>query len=329
MRRARGARAWTAVSVGVGGIAEDRRVTRRGLLLFIALGIAWGIPYALIKISVAEVEPAMLILARTVIGAAVLLPLALTRGEIPRILAHWRPLLVYTVVEIVVPWYFLNTAEQHLPSSTTGLLIATVPLFGVLVGVLLGRRAHLSWGNWLGIALGMAGVAAIVGLDVAGTDLSSVARLAIVAFGYALGPAIIARWMPSAPGIGLAAASLAIAAVVYAPIVALSHAWPSASPSGSVIASIVVLGVVCSAAAFTLFVWLVAEIGPMRATTVTYLNPAVAVIAGAVLLGERITGWTLVGFVLVIGGSFLVTRRSVGGAQAVGEVQPEVASTRA
>ena len=124
--------------------------------------------------------------------------------------------------------YFLNTAEQHLPSSTTGLLIATVPLAGVLVGVLLGRRAHLSWGNWVGIALGMAGVAAIVGLDVGGTDLPSVARLAVVAFGYALGPAIIARWMPTAPGIGVAAVSLAVAALVYAPVVGLTRSWPTA-----------------------------------------------------------------------------------------------------
>jgi len=285
-------------------------VTRRGLLLFVTLGIAWGIPYALIKIAVAEVSPAMLILARTAIGAVVLLPLAAARGELPRILALWRPLLVYTVVEIVVPWYFLNTAEQHLPSSTTGLLVATVPLAGVLVGVLLGRRAHLSWANWLGIALGMAGVAAIVGLDVAGTDLGSVARLAVVAFGYALGPAIIARWMPTAPGIGLAGASLALAAIVYAPIVGLTGAWPAKWPSGGAIASIVTLGVVCSAAAFTLMVWLVAEIGPMRATAVTYVNPAVAVVVGATLLGERVTAWTVVGFALVIGGSFLVTRPS-------------------
>lgn len=300
-------------------------MTRRGLLLFVALGVAWGIPYALIKIAVAELSPAMLILARTVIGAALLLPIAAARGELPRVLALWRPLLVYTVVEIVVPWYFLNTAEEHLPSSTTGLLVATVPLAGVLVGVLLGRRAHLSWGNWLGIALGMAGVAAIVGLDVAGTDLPSVARLAVVAFGYALGPAIIARWMPTAPGIGLAATSLALAALVYAPIVGLTGAWPTSWPSGSVVASVVTLGVVCSAGAFTLMVWLVAEIGPMRATAVTYVNPAVAVVVGATLLDERITTWTVAGFALVIGGSFLVTRpaRRVAPAPEVGRPAPE------
>lgn len=128
---------------GVTATPQDVRVTRRGLLLFVALGIAWGIPYALIKIAVGEIAPALVILGRTAIGAAVLLPVAATRGELPRVLALWRPLLAYTAAEIVIPWYFLNTAEQHLPSSTAGLLIASVPLVGVLVGVLLGPRAHL------------------------------------------------------------------------------------------------------------------------------------------------------------------------------------------
>lgn len=285
-------------------------MTRRGLLLFVGLGVVWGIPYALIKIAVTEVSPTMLILARTAIAAAVLLPVAAARGELRGVIAAWRPLLAYTVAEIVLPWYFLNTAEQHLPSSTTGLLLATVPLAGVLVGVLLRQRAHLSAGNWLGIALGMGGVAAIVGLDVGGTDLPAAARLVVVAFGYALGPAIIARWMPTAPGIGVAAVSLAIAALVYAPVVGLTGAWPHAWPSGRAVASIVTLALVCSAAAFTLMVALVGEIGPMRATAITYLNPAVAVVAGVVLLDERVTTWTFVGFALVIVGSLLVTQRS-------------------
>ena len=300
-------------------------MTRRGMVLFVGLGVVWGIPYALIKIAVAQVEPTMLILARTAIAAAVLLPIAAVRGELPRVLDRWRPLLAYTVAEIVLPWYFLNTAEQHLPSSTTGLLIATVPLAGVLVGVVLGQRAHLSWGNWLGIALGMAGVAAIVGLDVGGTDLPAAARLVVVAFGYAIGPAIIARWMPTAPGIGVAAVSLALAALVYAPVVGLTGAWPSTWPSGSVIASIVTLALVCSAAAFTLMVGLVAEIGPMRATAITYLNPAVAVVAGVVLLGERVTAWTLGGFVLVIAGSVLVTRRARAAEPSGAESGPKLA----
>jgi drug/metabolite transporter (DMT)-like permease len=284
-------------------------VTRRGLLLFAGLGIAWGIPYLLIKIAVGELEPAMVVLGRSAIGALLLLPLALGRRQLLPVLRRWKPLLVYSVVEIVLPWFFLSSAEQRLPSSTSGLLLAAVPLVAVPVGFLFGRPAKLGWRNWLGIVAGMAGVAALVGLDVAGSDLVAVLELVVTVVGYAVGPAILSRWMSDLPGVGVVTASLGIAAIVYVPFVLLTGAWPHAWPSLPVSGSVVILGVVCSAGAFLLMFALINEIGPMRATTITYVNPAVAIVAGAVVLHEKVTVWTIVGFVLVLGGSFLVTSR--------------------
>ena len=283
-------------------------MTRRAVILFIALGIAWGLPYLLIKVAVQELDPAMVVLGRCALGALILLPLALARRQVVVVLKRWRPLLAYTVIEIVIPWFFLSTAEQKLPSSTAGLLIAAVPLVGVAVAVAFGRPARLSLGNWLGILAGMLGVAALVGLDVAGSDLA-VAEIAVVVVCYAVGPAILSRWMSDLPGVGVVAVSLAIAAVIYLPVVALTHAFPTRVPSLPVILSVVALAAVCSAAAFLIMFALIAEIGPMRMTTITYVNPAVAIAAGALVLGERISIWTVVGFVLVIGGAYLVTRR--------------------
>jgi len=283
-------------------------VTRRAIILFAALGIAWGIPYLLIKVAVAELDPAMVVLGRCALGALILLPLAFARRQVLVVLKRWRPLLAYTVIEIVVPWFFLSTAEQKLPSSTAGLLITAVPLVGVVVAVAFGRPARLSLGNWLGIVAGMLGVAALVGLDVSGSDLIAVAEIAVVVVCYAVGPAILSRWMSDLPGVGVVAVSLAIAALIYLPFVAATHAFPTRVPSLSVILSIVALAAVCSAAAFLIMFALIAEIGPMRMTTITYVNPAVAIAAGALVLGERITVWTVVGFVLVIGGAYLVTR---------------------
>ena len=283
-------------------------MTRRAIILFAALGIAWGIPYLLIKVAVAELDPAMVVLGRCALGALILLPLAFARRQVLVVLKRWRPLLAYTVIEIVVPWFFLSTAEQKLPSSTAGLLITAVPLVGVVVAVAFGRPARLSLGNWLGIVAGMLGVAALVGLDVSGSDLIAVAEIAVVVVCYAVGPAILSRWMSDLPGVGVVAVSLAIAALIYLPFVAATHAFPTRVPSLSVILSIVALAAVCSAAAFLIMFALIAEIGPMRMTTITYVNPAVAIAAGALVLGERITVWTVVGFVLVIGGAYLVTR---------------------
>jgi len=284
-------------------------MTRRGILLFAALGIAWGIPYLLIKIAVGELDPAMVVLGRSAIGALVLLPLAFARGQVLVVLRRWRPLLVYTAVEIVLPWFFLSSAEQRLPSSTSGLLLAAVPLVGVAVAFFFGRPARLSRGNWLGILIGMLGVAALVGLDVSGSDLGGVAEILVTVVGYAIGPAILSRWMSDLPGVGVVSVSLALAAIAYVPIGLVTGGFPTAWPSASVIGSVVILGVVCSAIAFLLMFALIGEIGPMRATTITYVNPAVAIVAGAVVLHERVTVWTVVGFVLVLAGSFLVTRR--------------------
>lgn len=282
-------------------------MTRRALLLFAALGIAWGIPYLFIKIAVAELEPAMLVLARAGLAAVLLLPLALARKQVMPVLRRWKPLLIYTAVEIIIPWYFLSSAEQKLPSSTAGLLLAAVPLAGVLIARIIGKPERLKLVNWAGIAVGMIGVAALVGIDVGGSDLFAVGEVAIVVIGYALGPAILAHWMSDLPGVGVTAVSLAIAAIVYVPIVLFTGAWPSAWPSAPVIVSVVVLAVVCSALAFILMVALIGEVGPVRSTAITYINPAVAIVAGVLILGEPFTIGTLIGFVLVLAGSYLVT----------------------
>lgn len=284
-------------------------MTRRAVILFAALGIAWGIPYLFIKVAVEELSPEMVVLARSGLAAVLLLPLVLVRREVGPVLRSWKPMTAYTLCEIVIPWYFLSSAEQTLPSSTAGLLLAAVPLAGVAVAFAMGQPAHLTAWNWCGIALGMLGVAALVGLDLAGSDLVAVGHMAFVVIGYAVGPAILARWMSHLPGIGVTAVSLAGTAILYAPFVLMARSWPSAWPSAKVVASIVVLAVVCSALAFVLMVALIGEVGPVKATAITYVNPAVAILAGVLILDERITVWTIIGFALVLSGSYLVTRR--------------------
>jgi drug/metabolite transporter (DMT)-like permease len=284
-------------------------VTGRGYVLFASLCLAWGIPYLLIKVAVDELDPAMVVFGRSALGALALLPLALFRKQVAVVLRRWKPLLAYTVIEIVIPWYFLSSAETRLPSSTAGLLIAAVPLVGVAVAFAFGRPERLSSANWLGILFGMAGVAALVGLDVAGSDLVAVAEIGIVVVGYAVGPAILARWMSDLPGVGVVAVSLALTGIAYVPIVSLTGGWPTAVPSLPVLGSVLALALVCSAAAFLIMFALIAEIGPVRTTTITYVNPAIAILAGVLVLGERLTVWTIVGFALVLAGSYLVTRR--------------------
>ena len=284
-------------------------MSRRAVVIFVALGCAWGIPYLLIKVAVEELTPAELVLWRTLIASVLLLPIAIGQGAVRPLLQRWRWLLAFAVLEIAIPWIALGKAEQTLPSSTTGLLIAAVPLVGVALSFATGQAVRLGWSGWLGIGLGIAGVAALVGLDLRVTQLSAVGELAITVVGYAIGPAILARRLAHLPPVGVISTSLAFTSLMYLPIVLVADGIPSQLPSGDVVLAVVVLAVVCTAAAFLLLFALVAEVGPVRATTITYVNPAVAVVAGTVVLDEQVTSWTGVGFVLVVFGSYLVNRR--------------------
>jgi drug/metabolite transporter (DMT)-like permease len=302
-------------------------VSRRAAVLFLALGVAWGIPYLLIKVAVEELSPAELVLARTALAALILMPIAIAKGAIRPLLAHWHWLLIFAVVEIAIPWVFLGRAETVLPSSTTGLLIAAVPLAGVVIAALTGRAERMTRVAWLGMGLGILGVAALVGLDVGGSDLGAVAEVGIVVVGYAAGPAILARPLQGLPGVGIMASALTLTALFYVPVVLVFDGVPSALPSGKVIGSVLTLAVICTAAAFMLLFALVNEVGPVRATTITYLNPAVAVVAGALVLGEPVTVWTVVGFVLVVTGSYLVNRGGRPQAPVEAEIVEETASS--
>lgn len=282
-------------------------MTRRGILLFSSMCLIWGIPYFLIRIAVSEISPAMLVFARTGIGALILMPVVLARGGLRGIGRRWIAVLAFMAAEVGGPWFFLFSAEQRISSSLAGLLISCVPLIGILVAPLFGNREKIGPVGLAGLALGLVGVAAIVGLDFHASDTTALLEIALVALGYALGPAILGRWLRGVPSVSVIGISLAACAVLYAPLAAAQ--WPHAVPSAGVLVSVGVLAVVCTAAAFLLFFALIEEIGPVRATVITYVNPAVAALAGVAVLQEAFTPGMGIGFVLVLAGSVLATRR--------------------
>jgi drug/metabolite transporter (DMT)-like permease len=201
----------------------------------------------------------------------------------------------------------LGSAERHVSSSLAGLLIAAVPFVGAAVAATTGDRERLGLSSMVGLLVGLAGVGAIVGLDVGGTSATALVELGLVVIGYAVGPILLTRYLADRPALGVIAASLSISAIAYVPIAAFS--LPGEIPAGRVIGSVVALAVVCTAVAFLLFFALIAEVGPVRATVITYVNPAVAAVLGVTILGESFTVGMGIGFVLVLLGSVLATRR--------------------
>ena len=293
-------------------------MTKRGWVLFIALGVLWGMPYLLIRIAVSAVDPLVVAGSRTLIGALLLLPIAWHRKVLLAGFRKWQWLLAYTLLEINIPWLLLGHAETRLNSSTAGLLLAVVPLFAALIVTKLGHES-LEPRRLLGLGIGFAGVALLVGMDIHFSDLPAVAATMVVALCYAIGPIVVDRKLKDVPAIGVVTASLIVATLLYAPFAPM--VWPEHIPA-SAAWSVVGLGVLCTATAFLVFFALIAEAGPARATVITYVNPAVAIVLGAVVLSEPLTLGMVIGFPLVIVGSVLGTSR------VRTDAQPELARAR-
>ena len=280
----------------------------RGWVLFAAMSVIWGIPYLLIKVAVEGVSVPVLVLARTAIGAAVLLPVMLYRREWTQVLRHWKPVLAFAFFEMIAAWLLLSDAERRLTSSLTGLLIAATPIVVAVLDRFTGGERRMGPKRMAGLGVGFAGVAVLAGPELTGGSAWSVAEVLLVSTCYAIAPLIAARYLSDVPALPLTAACLGVAAVVYA--LPAAATWPTEMPSTRVLLAIGALALICTALAFLVFFALIREVGPARALVFTYVNPAVALAAGVLILNEPITVWHLAGLALILTGSVLATRRA-------------------
>ncbi len=249
---------------------------------------------------------------RVFLGAIILLPIAIKKGMLGRTLKAWPAVLAFAVFEMVGPWYLITEAERSINSSLAGLLITTVPFIAAFLVGLLGDRSAWHPLTILGLVLGFAGVVSLVGIDVFAGHImvTPVLMMLVAAVGYAVAPIIANRMPTDVPTLGVIAVSLAMVSLIYAPFAAVTLTQDiQVGPSLGAWASVIVLGALCSALAFVIFFTLIREIGPARASLITYVNLAVAAVLGVVFLDEAITAGILVGFPLVVVGSYLASRR--------------------
>jgi drug/metabolite transporter (DMT)-like permease len=284
-------------------------MSRKGWVLFLALAVIWGLPYFMIRVALREVDPGTLIMLRTIPAALLILPWAGATGRLTPLIKKAKWVLIYTVCEFGIPWILMTEAERHITSSLTALLVACVPLLAAVLYRFTIARERFGARRLTGLLLGAAGVALVVGLSVGGSSWYGVALMVGVVVGYTLGPLIIATKLHDLPGPGVVGASVGLVALAYMPW-GMTH-LPS-SLSGSVIAAIAVLALVCTAMGFLIFFALIVEVGPTRSTVVTYINPAVAVLLGVIFLAEPLTIGIVIGFPMIVLGSILATSRIAG-----------------
>ncbi len=285
-------------------------MSTRAWIAFLVLCVIWGIPYFFIKLAVNEMSPACVAFGRLVLGAGLLLPIAWQRGALRNLGAHKGPLIAFAIAELVGPFFLIAYGERAISSSLAGTLLAAVPLMVVMIGPTMGVKERLSTRRLIGLIVGLVGVVARLGIDtVSGAEewIGAICVL-IAAVGYAIGPLIVQRHLPGSDSLGAVAVSLGIGAVVMAVPAFLT--WPTVMPSTTALVSVGILGIICTALGLLTFVFLIREATAARAAVITYVNPAVAVLLGVLILDERFGVGAAAGLALILVGCWLATGKS-------------------
>lgn len=284
-------------------------MSRKSWFLFLAVGLLWGIPYLFMKVAVKEIAPADIVFARVFIGASILVPIALRKGVLVDALRNWKHVLPYAASEMIGPWILITTAEKKLSSGLAGLLIATVPIWSTIISSFYGDRSVWHAKRLFGLVVGFVGVVLVVGIETFSSKQSSLAisMIIVAAVGYAWAVIRVNRKIPHVHGIAINGVAMAATAIFYLPFAIVQS--PAHLPSAKALYSVLALGLLSTASAFILFFRLMSDIGPARASLVTYLNTAFAVLLGVILLGEPLTIGIAIGLPLVLLGSYFAGRK--------------------
>jgi len=292
-----------------GRLHHQAPLTPRAWLLFALCSVIWGVPYLFIKIAVdAGLAPGFVAWARVALGAALLVPVAVHRGALRGLAGHTGPIVAYTATEIAIPFVLIAVGEQHVSSSLAAILVSTMPLLLALVSLWLSPADRPTGMRLVGLVIGLGGVIALLGIDVGGrpSELLGAVLVLGATLCYATAPLIVSRYLTDLDPLGPVAASLILATIALLP--AAIAGWPRGMPSPAAIVAIVVLGVVCTVLGLVIFFQLIAEAGASRASLITYVNPVVAVVVGVLALHEHVGVMSLIGLLLILGGSWLAAR---------------------
>ena len=281
--------------------------------MFLLAGFFWGLPYFFIVLALESFSTATIVFARTLIGAVVLIPYAIKVGALRPALRAWPYVAMFGVLEMVGPWFLITEAGKHIASGLSGLLVSTVPFFAVaILAIFLKDRRAIRPVPLAGMIIGFFGVVALVGIDSLLGNIQPlwVGAVVLASLGYAIAPIMADIKMREVPTSGVIGLSMVLVAILYTPAaMAELPAEIAAGPSTNALIALVVLGLVCSALAFVIFFELLKEVGPAKASLITYLNTAVALLLGTIFLSEPVTPGLLLGIPLITLGLYLSAKK--------------------
>ncbi len=277
---------------------------RRSWLSLIVLASIWGASYMFIKIGLRDLSAPVIAWARIGLAALVLVPLAASQGALRGVKGQVGTLAILAAVQVAGPFLLIGLGEQEISSALAGILVATAPIFTVVLAIWVDHEERAAGMRLVGIVLGIAGVVALFGVDLSGSSLAILGGLAVVlaGLGYAIGGFIVKRRFAGSEPIGVAAWVMVASTILLTPAAAVTA--PSSAPELGPVAAVAVLGVLGTGVAFAIFYTLIRSVGPGRSLLVAYLAPAFAVGYGATLLDESITVATVAGLLLIVAGSW-------------------------
>ena len=281
-------------------------------LLLTFLSVLWGAAFFFIGVAHSEVPPFTLVLARVGIAAAVLLPLVFALGyTLPRSVVAWRPFVVQAIINNVVPFTLMVYGQQRIASGLAAVLNATTPLFTLLLARVFAGDV-LTANKWIGVALGIGGVAILMGPEALTSNASSViGMLCIIVAAISYG--VSALWMRRLrhiPPLVTSAAQLTCSTIMLLPMAAIADRfWTMPMPGLPATLAVLALAVVSTALAYIVFFRISATAGPSNVMLVTLLIPVTATGLGVLILGEALTVHQIAGALIIASGLIVIDGR--------------------
>jgi len=281
-------------------------MNRRAWLLMSLLAALWGASYLFIKVALEDgLHPIFIVFSRLVLGALVLVPIALAARGLTQLRGLAGPILFLAVVQVTLPFLFITLGEQHISSALTGILVSAAPIFTALIAARFDDDERPHGVATAGVVMGIVGVVLLFGVDLSGDAQALAGGLMVLlaTVGYAVGSLYLKHRLRGAPPVGIAASTILASALVTLPFALFT--LPAQVPDLQTIGALVALGAGGTGLAFAIYFTLIVEIGPGRASLVAYIAPGFAVFYGVTLLDERLTVGAILGLILILAGSWV------------------------
>lgn len=273
-------------------------MTAKQFGILCVLALTWGCSFLFIKVIVeGGVAPMGMSGVRTLLGALSLVPFAwAARAGFRQSRATWAAMIGLGVLNFAIPWTLFGVAGNHVPSGASAVANASAPLWSAILATILLKTDVLGPRRVAGLAVGFLGVIILMAGDLAelsGSQAGSIALIVLATLCYATSAVSIRRWLSTVPAVPLASVQVGTAASLLMPAALLTGAFDGADMSLKVVSSAIALGTMGSGVAVVAYMYLIQNVGPVRASIVTYMAPPIGVILGWLVLDEAI-GWNLV-----------------------------------